>query len=504
MVAFIAIGLIAVLMLAQYRLEHARFTEELAVTVVTPGMSITGAERDVTEPLEQALSDVKGLESMRSTITSGVVVIRFKVTTVGVDSNDGVMLAHEAVSRALRELPPDVQSPYVQRLDANPQRRQFLVRAETMSRIELSRWLDDVLRHELEVQAGVREVKRCGALVPELKITLDPARLVALGLPAEQVVSALEHDSFNLPSGRLDATGIALRAAGTDVEALQNLVIRDGVRLNDVAQLEVTGDAGDCSTAADILLTVVMSPGTELLLPDHAAVKLIALTPVRTATFVSAPGHSMNDAMRALGTRYPNATVTAEGDTVSVLFTEEPKLAEVPGLTLRSVDEPHVIVQVSGPDFEQLTEVAGKLRGALAVEKTRWLGVVWPQLGPEQVIKSEPGVKGLALALRLAMGGVTTGRLADGTQITVHAGTSLDDVLLPDGRPVRSVMQLSQTLAPTAMLRINRQRAVELEVGLERSEVERVVKSIPLPTGYSVVINPVQQVLPADRGGVLQ
>ncbi|MDP2270630.1 MAG: efflux RND transporter permease subunit [Archangium sp.] len=491
-VAFVVIGIIAVLMLAQYRLEHVRFTEELAVTVVTPGLSVAEAEREVTERLEQALSDVKGLESLRSTTKPGVVVINVRATTVGLDSTDAVVRAHEAVSRTLRELPPHVEAPYVQRLDANPQKKQFLVRAETMSRIELSRWLDDVLRHELEVQAGVREVKTCGALEPQLRITLDPARLTALGLPAEEVVNALQHDSVNLPSGRLDATGITVRAAGTDVEALQNLVIRDGVRLNEVAQLEVSGDQGSCTTLGDILLTVVISPGTGLLLPDHAAVKLMPLQVVRAATFLSPAGNSVNEAMRALSNRYPGATVTAEGDTLSLLFVEEPKLAEVPGLALRSVDELHSVVQVSGPDFEQLTEVAQKLRGALAVEKTRWLGVAWPQLGPEQVIKAEPGAKGLATALRLAMGGVTTGRLADGTQISVHAGSSLDDAVLPDGRPVRSVMTISQTLAPTAMLRVNRQRTVELEVGLERAEAERVVKSVALPPGYAVTVSEVR------------
>ena len=233
---------------------------------------------------------------------------------------------------------------------------------------------------------------------------------------------------------------------------------------------------------------MVTSPGAELLLPDHAAVRLIPLQVVRAATFLSPAGNSMNDAMRALASRYPGATVTAEGDTLWVLFVEDPKLAEVPGLALRSVDELHSVVQVSGPDFERLTEVAGKLRGALAVEKTRWLGVAWPQLGPEQVIKAEPGAKGLALALRLAMGGVATGRLADGTQISVHAGSSLDDAVLPDGRPVRSVMTISQTLGPTAMLRVNRQRTVELEVGLDRAAVERVAKSIPLPPGYVVTV----------------
>ena len=487
-VAFVAIGIIAVLMLAQYRLEHARFTEELAVTVVTPGMSVTQAEREVTERLELALSDVTGLESVRSTTSPGMVVISCRVTTMGVDSTDAAMRVHEAVSRTLRELPPHVEAPNVQRLDANPQKKQFLVHADTMSRIELSRWLDDVLRHELEVQAGVREVKTCGALEPELKITLDSARLTALGLPVEEVVNALQHDSVNLPSGQLDATGITVRGAGTDVEVLQNLLIRDGVRLSEVAQLEVTGDFGSCSTLADILLTVVISPGTELLIPKHAAVELTPVTPARVATFLSPAGNSMTDAMRALGVRYPGAIITAEGDTLSVLFPEAPRLVEVPGLMLRSVDDLHSIVRVSGPDFGELTQLVGKLRGALALEKTRWLGVAWPQLGLEQVIKSEPGSKGLALALRLAMGGVTTGRLADGTRITVHAGTSLEDAVLPDGRPVRDVMAISQTLAPTAMLRVDRQRTLELEAGLERADVERVVKTIPIPAGYSVVI----------------
>ena len=146
------------------------------------------------------------------------------------------------------------------------------------------------------------------------------------------------------------------------------------------------------------------------------------------------------------------------------------------------------MVQVSGPDLEQLSELLGKLRDELAKEKTRWLGSTWPQLAPEQVITPTPGVTDVAQTLSLAIVGVQTGRLADGTRIVVRAGTSLDDALLPDGRPLRDVVAINVTLAPAAILRVNRQRTVELELGLDLRDVQRVVNAFPLPAGVSVTV----------------
>lgn len=488
--AFVVISGFALLGLAQYRLANARFTETVIVTATAPGFSPADVENALTDRIEEALSQVNGLESLRSTSSSGLAVVTAQLTAIGVDAPPPVMLAREALERIRTELPDDVPPPTLQRFELEPVTRHFVAHSDTMSRLELSRWLDEVFRRKVEVQPGVRELQLCGAVEPELKIRLDAQRMRALGVPPEDVVTALQRTSFSLPAGRVSDGKFTLRVeGGTSLEALQNLELRPQVRLSDVATLEQTGVPGDCTTAADVLVTVRVFPDTELQLPEHpAGLELKPFTPVRTAVYLSAPGSSVTAALLALAKAHPGAMSSANGETLTVFFTGEERLVDVPGLSLRSLDDGHALVQVSGPDFEQLTTLAEGLRAKLAQEQTRWLGATWPGMRPEQVIKARPGVRGLAQALRLAIGGVATGSLEDGTRVRVYAGSSLDDAMLPDGRPVSSEVEVTATLAPSAILRVNRERVVELEVGVEVEVVKRVAQGFELPPGYRVTV----------------
>jgi hypothetical protein len=72
--------------------------------------------------------------------------------------------------------------------------------------------------------------------------------------------------------------------------------------------------------------------------------------------------------------------------------------------------------------------------------------------------------------------------------VRVRAGSSIEDAVLPDGRRLSSAVQISEVLAPAAMLRVDRQRVVELEVGLEPSAISQALKGVPLPPGYAVSV----------------
>lgn len=488
--AFAIVGVFAMLAIAKHNLETARFTQDVVVTVGTPGASLGSAEQ-VTEQLEGALSQVKGVESIRSTTTSDVVLISVRATAIGVEATPPVMLLQEAIRSAAPRLPGDLDVPVVQLTELDPPTRHFVASSASLSRLELSRWLDEVLRRQVEVQQGVRAVTLCGAVRPELKVTLDQARLNALGIRADEVVNALERSSLDLPGGRLTLGGTTMqvRTASPTMDALQALELKPRVRLSDVATLQLSGDPDGCLTAADVLISVPMfAAGGALKLPEHPAVKLAPFAPVRTATYLSAPGTSIEATLRELSRTWPGAMITSEHGRLTVMFLEAVPLKDLPGLALRSLDEPHVVVRVSGPDFDVLTKLGTTVRETLAKENPRWLGVVWPMLVPERVVTAQPGAKDVAQTLRLAITGVETGRLEDGTRVRVRSGSSIDDAVLPDGRPLNSAVQISEMLAPAAMLRVDRQRVVELEIGLEPSAVSRALKDVPLPSGYAVSI----------------
>jgi hypothetical protein len=286
--------------------------------------------------------------------------------------------------------------------------------------------------------------------------------------------------------GKID--GLRVRPAVSTLESLQDLELH-GARLRDVATFEASGAPERCTIeGASILVSVRTSPGTgELKLPSHPAVKLTPFTPARVATFLQPAG--TEDGLEALARAYAGAVITEEDGQLVVMMPSDSAMNEVPGLALRSVDDRHSVVNVNGPDFELLTEIAGKLRAALEKEHPRWLGTAWPNLAPERVITPGPGMKDVPETLRLALTGAEAGELSDGTVIRVRAGTSLDDAVLPDGRPLKDAVQFTATMEPVALLRVNRQRAVELEVGLEPEDVMRAVQTLQLPAGVSITVH---------------
>ncbi len=404
------VGVFAMLAIAKHNLATARIPEDFRVTATSPGSSAELLEHDVAQKLEDALNRVKGVESIRSVVTSGVVVIDVHATAVGVDSPNPLNLAQQAI----------------------------------------------------------------GAVLNELQIILDQQRLRALGTSANDVVSALQSSSDDLPAGRLNSNGmlLKLRTGARSSEAIGDVELLGGkAHVRDVATIQMSEEQGRCSTGLGVLVSVNTMPGAELRLPTHPAVRLTPFTPVRTATYSSAEGSSVQNAIRVLTQQHPGAVIAAESDLITLRFPEEPRLVNTPGLALRSVDDHHTVVRVSGPNLERLFELAEKLSAALAKENPRWLGSPWPHRGPEQVITPTPGVKGVAQALSLAIVGVETGRLTDGTPVIVRAGTSIEDAVLPDGRPVREVVQITVNSTPVAILRVNRVRAVELELGLEPGAV---------------------------------
>lgn len=462
----VALALISGLAFWLLGTRRPRATEEFTVTLATPGLGLQQAEQ-VAQTLEQALAAVKGVASLRSTSSTGVVQVQVRSTPASVD----VAQVQEAVRAVQPQLPRDLGVPVVQKSELGATTRHYLARSESMSRLELSRWLGEVLHREVEVQQGVREVRLCGALTPELKVTLDPARLRALEVSADDVIDALA------PNGDTMETR-------PEVE-----VTEKHLRLRDVATLELAGQPQPCVLEGPgVLVSVRLSAAAgELKLPTNPAVTLAPFAPLRTATFLPRPDDP--NGVAALARAYPAGVIASEGGQITLMLPVESPVSEVRGVLLRSVDDAHTVVRVSGPDLEQLDAIAAKLRGILAAEHPRWVGVPWPHLAPERLLSPAPGEKDVTQTLRLAETGVEAGALADGTRIRVRSGTSLEDAVLPDGRPLKDAVKVLETMAPVAILHVDRQRTVELEVGLEPAEALRVVKGIKLAEGVTVTVS---------------
>jgi len=174
----------------------------VAVTVSQASAAPAEMENQVTRRIEGAVSGLPGVNHISSTIKDGVstTTIEFKI---GIDPDRATSDVREAVGQVRSDLPQSIQEPIVSRVDVEGGAiLYYTVQAPDMSVLDASWFVDDTINRELLALPGVQKVERLGGVNREITISLDPDRLLALGVTADQVNSALRQINVNVPSGR--------------------------------------------------------------------------------------------------------------------------------------------------------------------------------------------------------------------------------------------------------------------------------------------------------------
>jgi multidrug efflux pump subunit AcrB len=201
----------------------------VAVSVTQSGAAPAEMESQVTRKIEDAVSGITGVKNVSSTIADGVstTAVEFRME---VPTDKAVQDVKDAIDQILGDLPGDVDSPTVTRIDVEGQAiMTFAVSAPSMSLEELSWFVDDTITSALQGRPGVGRVDRYGGADREIRVELDPARLDAFGVTAAAVSQQLRAFNTDLGAGRaeLGSGEQAIRLLGDqgDAEALAALPI---------------------------------------------------------------------------------------------------------------------------------------------------------------------------------------------------------------------------------------------------------------------------------------
>jgi len=228
----------------------------VTVTTVLPGADPESIERDVSDPLEDALNSLGGLESMRSVSVESVsqVVLQFSLEkNVDVAAQD----VRDRVQATLSKLPKDADAPVVEKFDVGAAPILTLALSGAVVPEELTRLADDIVKPALQRQDGVGSVDVVGGRKREIRIVVDPARLRSSGVAASDVVQAVKAQSVDVPGGRAeDASAervVKVTGEVRTVGELRELVVASPggapVRLRELADV-VDGPAEARSAAA--------------------------------------------------------------------------------------------------------------------------------------------------------------------------------------------------------------------------------------------------------------
>jgi len=176
---------------------------EVAITASLPGASPSQLENEVARKIEDSLAAARGVEHIRTTIADGTVsiVVEFRLEVPLQEAADEV---RDAVARVRGDLPADLRDPVIKKLEfSGSPILTYTVVSSRMDEEALSWFVDNEVGRKLRAVPGVGSVSRVGGVTREVRVELDPARLLALDVsPADRSPSATGAVSAWIDSAR--------------------------------------------------------------------------------------------------------------------------------------------------------------------------------------------------------------------------------------------------------------------------------------------------------------
>ena len=242
MVTLAGFGLVSL-----FRLQTDEFPEVqppvVLTTVIYPGASPEQVEREVLEPIEEAIQSISGVKSINGEARDGFaqIVTQFVYSKPLQDATQEI---RDAISSKRQDLPQEMEEPILKKFSPTDAPIVTLsVFSTTLSPAQLTHIVDPGITRELRSIPGVADVQISGGVKREMTINLDPQRLQAAGVSVPQVVQALQAGNLAVPVGRvsgsLDERTIRLQGRLDGPDDFMQLVVAERgarvVRLGDVA-----------------------------------------------------------------------------------------------------------------------------------------------------------------------------------------------------------------------------------------------------------------------------
>ena len=218
---------------------------QVQINTVVPALSPEEVERQITFPIEQAISGLPGLEQMRS-------ISKFGMSQVVVIFEDGIDIyfARQLINERLVsvEMPQGIERPKMGPVATGlGEVFHYIVTGQGTEVTDLRTIHDWVVKPPMRTVRGTAEINSWGGYVKQYQIRLDPNHLIKHGLTFDQVIEAVQKNNFNVGGGNISQPSGMLLVQGlgrtTNIEEIRQIVIdaKDGVpiRVSDIGEVVI-------------------------------------------------------------------------------------------------------------------------------------------------------------------------------------------------------------------------------------------------------------------------
>ena len=273
-------------------------TKDTVVTVTTfyPGASSELVKGFITTPLQQAIAEADGIDYLSATSSQGRSVIKARMV-LNYDPKAAISEIQAKVASQRNVLPEEADDPVIDATTGESTALMYLAfYSDVMSPSQITDYLLRVVQPKLQAVPGVAKAELLGNKTFAMRIWLDPQRMAALDITADEVQQLLRDNSHLAGIGQTKGAQVAIDlSATTDIsreEDFQNLVLRESgdtlIRLRDVATAEMGAADYDSSTwyngKTAIYIGIKQAPGAN---PLTVAGQVQALIPVLRAQLPS-------------------------------------------------------------------------------------------------------------------------------------------------------------------------------------------------------------------------
>ena len=244
MLVLVVFGLIALTQLKTD--EFPEVTPPVVVTtIVYPGASPDQVEREILEPIEEAIQSISGVDKVFGDARDGFA----SITTFFVYSKDlqeATQEIRDQIALKRNDLPAEMKEPVIQKL--NPTDRpivQVALSSGTLTAPQLTLLADPGITRELRSIPGVAKVEVAGGVKREMMVQLRPEALQSYNVSVGEVLAALQQQNLAVPVGNLEGTlderSIRLKGRLDDAQDFADITVasRNGalIRLGQLADV---------------------------------------------------------------------------------------------------------------------------------------------------------------------------------------------------------------------------------------------------------------------------
>src|SRR4249919_2591624 len=242
------ISLFVVGLIAAVRLPLEAFPEVsppfIFVQIPYAGSTPEEVERNVLRPVEEAMSTMSGIKRIESEAKADGATVFMQFTDWERDVAIAASEARERIDAIRDDLPDDLQRYFVLKFSTTDQPvLRVRLASESQNLVGAYDLIEREFKRPLERIAGVARVEISGAPANEVEIAIEPDRLTAHNIGLNDLTKSLEALNFSVSAGEIEDGGRRLRVQPvgelTDLQQLRDVVIANGVRLGDIAQVRL-------------------------------------------------------------------------------------------------------------------------------------------------------------------------------------------------------------------------------------------------------------------------